>query len=64
VRPLANAPVSIPIEWDELTEALFPQKFNLKNAIKRLEQKGDLFNPLLSASFDMEKALKKLENIE
>jgi bifunctional non-homologous end joining protein LigD len=64
VRPLANAPVSIPIEWDELTEALSPQKFNLKNSIKRLEQKGDLFNPLLSASFDIEKALKKLENIE
>lgn len=64
VRPLPKAPVSMPIQWDELKTGLSPQKFNLKNAIERLEQQGDLYNSLLKLSFDMETALNTLEEIE
>jgi bifunctional non-homologous end joining protein LigD len=49
-RPAAGAPVSTPIEWDELDDPLLkPDAFTIRNIGKRLEQRGDPFRAMLSA---------------
>ena len=49
-RPAPGAPVSVPIEWDELDDpALRPDMFTVRSVFSRLEEKGDLFAPLLGA---------------
>ncbi|TBW30301.1 DNA ligase D [Gramella sp. KN1008] len=63
VRPKEGAPVSAPIEWNELKKGLQLSDFNITNMPARLEKKGDLFKGLLSESIDMEKAIEKLEEL-
>ena len=60
LRPKPHAPVSTPLDWKEVKHGLDPVAFNIKNTIKRLEQKGDLFSPVLGRGIDMMKVLKKL----
>jgi bifunctional non-homologous end joining protein LigD len=43
LRAIAGAPVSAPLEWDEVVEGLEAKQFNLKNMPARLKAKGDLF---------------------
>ncbi|MDF2985688.1 MAG: polymerase LigD, polymerase domain protein [Eubacterium sp.] len=45
-RAVKSAAVSTPIEWSELGR-IRPEMFTLKNIAARLEQKGDLFEPML-----------------
>ncbi|MBO0691735.1 MAG: hypothetical protein J2P58_02450 [Acidimicrobiaceae bacterium] len=48
-RPAAGAPVSAPIEWDELDDAsLRPDGFTIRSVLPRLGEKGDLFKPVLA----------------
>ncbi|MBP6377958.1 MAG: DNA ligase D [Kaistella sp.] len=61
LRPKNDAPVSMPIEWEELKTGLKPTDFNIENALERIEKKGDLFKPVLGKGFDMLKALELLE---
>ncbi|WP_149275653.1 DNA ligase D [Pareuzebyella sediminis] len=60
VRPLPGAPVSMPIEWDELEAGLSPQQYTQKNVPQRLVSKKDIFKPMLESSLDMKEALDKL----
>jgi bifunctional non-homologous end joining protein LigD len=60
LRPRIGAPVSTPLEWKEVKHGLDPLNFNMKNILKRVEKKGDLFLPVLKKGIDMAKALKKL----
>jgi bifunctional non-homologous end joining protein LigD len=47
-RPSAGAPVSAPIDWDELDDpALRPDAFTIRTIGPRLAEKGDLFGPVL-----------------
>jgi bifunctional non-homologous end joining protein LigD len=47
-RPAPGAPVSVPIEWDELDDpTLRPDKFTIRTVLPRLDEKGDLFAALL-----------------
>jgi bifunctional non-homologous end joining protein LigD len=47
-RPAPGAPVSAPIEWDELDDpALRPDGFTVRSVMDRLVEKGDLFRPVL-----------------
>ena len=59
-RPKPGAPVSTPLEWKEVKNGIDPKDYNIKNIIKRLEKKGDLFAPVLKKGIDMMKAIKKL----
>jgi bifunctional non-homologous end joining protein LigD len=43
LRALPGAPVSAPLEWDEVKEGLNPLDYNLRNMPARLKSKGDLF---------------------
>ncbi|WP_246110769.1 non-homologous end-joining DNA ligase [Thermosediminibacter litoriperuensis] len=46
-RPIAGAPVSAPVTWDELEGGVRPSMFNIKNMPGRLEKMGDLFKDVL-----------------
>ncbi|NLK52492.1 MAG: DNA polymerase domain-containing protein [Syntrophomonadaceae bacterium] len=63
LRPLAGAPVSMPLTWDELKSASFrkqlqPQNYNWQTAIQRLAQSGDIFAPVLTFKQDLTRLLK------
>lgn len=62
VRPISNAPISAPISWDELNDKLDPQQFLMKNYLKRLKHKGDLFSGLSTSNFDMVSSLARIES--
>src|SRR5205085_12614896 len=47
VRPKPGAPVSTPLRWEELTEALRPRDFPMAVALERVERHGELFEPVL-----------------
>lgn len=51
LRAAAGAPVSMPIEWDELDDPdLRPDRWTLRDAPDRIAAVGDLFAPVLSTS--------------
>ncbi|HJS41999.1 MAG TPA: DNA ligase D [Gemmatimonadales bacterium] len=41
VRPSPGAPVSMPIEWDEVNAKLHNSNWTIKNALKRMEKRGE-----------------------
>ncbi|MCW3123971.1 MAG: ligD [Flavipsychrobacter sp.] len=61
LRPKPGATVSTPLEWKEVKSGLHPSDFNIKNIMKRIEKKGDLFSGVLLKGIDMKKCIKKLE---
>ncbi|HSW88634.1 MAG TPA: DNA ligase D [Candidatus Saccharimonadales bacterium] len=61
LRPVPGVCVSTPLEWDELKSTLSPSDFTIKNILKRLEKKGDIWKGLLShKGINMLKSLKLL----
>jgi bifunctional non-homologous end joining protein LigD len=60
LRPIAFAPVSTPLLWEELNDDLTPDLFTIQNTKKRLELYGDLWKPLLEDGIDMQKSLNLL----
>lgn len=47
-RPAPGAPVSAPIDWEELDDpSLRPDKFTIRTVLERLAERGDLFRPVL-----------------
>jgi bifunctional non-homologous end joining protein LigD len=60
VRPKPGAPVSTPLRWDELTEDVTPRRFGMRQALERVEQHGDLFEPVLAGGQALGPALKKV----
>lgn len=63
VRPKNGAPVSMPLEWEEVKNGIQPTDFTIKNALERLQEKGDLFKPVLEKGIDMLKAIANLEKV-
>jgi bifunctional non-homologous end joining protein LigD len=63
LRPKPGATVSMPLSWDEVKPGLTIQHFNIHNAIDRLKETGDLFKGVLGEGIDLEKTLKKAQNI-
>jgi bifunctional non-homologous end joining protein LigD len=53
-RPAPGAPVSAPIEWDELDDPqLAPDKFTVRTIMARIAAKGDLFRGVLERTQDL-----------
>jgi bifunctional non-homologous end joining protein LigD len=46
VRPMAKAPVSMPIEWDEVNGRLHNSNFTIANALKRMKKFGEGHDPV------------------
>jgi bifunctional non-homologous end joining protein LigD len=60
VRPRPGAPVSTPLEWDEVDGRLDPAAFTMAAVLERVERRGDLFAPVLSTRQSLSKALARL----
>jgi bifunctional non-homologous end joining protein LigD len=60
VRPHAGAPVSTPLAWEELTDDLDPRTFTMDVVLRRLDERGDLFAPVLAGGQSIAKALRSL----
>jgi len=60
VRPKPGAPVSTPLDWDELTEDVHPRDFTMPVALERVSRLGDLFEPLLQGGQALGPALRRL----
>jgi bifunctional non-homologous end joining protein LigD len=64
VRPKPGATVSAPLEWKEVErKKIRVQDFTIKNMRRRIEQKGDLFRPVLKAGQRLDKALGLLDEM-
>jgi bifunctional non-homologous end joining protein LigD len=63
VRAQAGAPVSTPLEWQELQHPLSPHDFTLKNIPQRLRLHGDLFKRVLTHKQRLGDALEELERL-
>jgi bifunctional non-homologous end joining protein LigD len=65
VRPVATAPVSMPLTWDEVIPALDARQFTLRNAMDRITSwaGGDPCAPILTERPDLGAALLALEKI-
>jgi bifunctional non-homologous end joining protein LigD len=61
VRPLPGAPVATPLRWDEVTRTLEPGGHNLLTVPRRVEQLGDLHEPLLHGRQRLDRALASIE---
>ncbi len=60
VRPRPGAPVSTPLRWDEVTEGLDPRQFTMDVVRSRIEEHGDLFEPVLHGRQSLTDALKRV----
>jgi bifunctional non-homologous end joining protein LigD len=60
VRPLPGAPVATPLRWKELDERLDPREHNLLTVPPRIEQLGDLHEPLLHGRQRLDRALASI----
>jgi bifunctional non-homologous end joining protein LigD len=61
VRPMDGATVSTPLEWSEIKRRkVSSQDFTIKNLMRRIESKGDIFASVLSDQQSLGEAMKKL----
>ena len=60
VRPRPGAPVSTPLRWEELTPKVRPRDFGMNEALARIEQHGDLYEPVLRGGQSLGPALRSL----
>ncbi|HEX6761406.1 MAG TPA: DNA ligase D [Gaiellaceae bacterium] len=60
VRPHPGAPVSTPLQWDEVTPALDPRAFTMGVVLERVRTRGDLHAGLTTTRQSLAKALRTL----
>ena len=60
VRPKPGAPVSAPLEWEEVKPGLHPSQFTIHNIFDRLKTKGALFKGVLGKGIDLKLCLRRL----
>ena len=53
LRPVKGAPVSTPLEWNELKKGIKASDYNIENTLQRLQQKGDIFQNVLFEKTDL-----------
>ncbi len=61
VRPQPKAPVSAPLEWDELDTELNPADFNIRSILERIDKYGDLFEGALRDKQDLFPAIEAFQ---
>lgn len=64
VRPKPGATVSAPLEWKEVErKKITIQDFTIKNMLRRIESRGELFKPVLKTKPTLEKAFALLDEM-
>lgn len=63
VRPRPGAPVSMPLDWEELENGLEPSAFHLRNAIARVESVGDLWSAVLGKGQSLRAARRRIAKL-
>jgi bifunctional non-homologous end joining protein LigD len=63
LRPKVGATVSMPLHWDEVKPGLTMKDFTIFNSVDRLKETGDLFKGVLGKGIDLEKTIKKAQEI-
>ncbi|MES1247923.1 MAG: ATP-dependent DNA ligase, partial [Actinomycetota bacterium] len=63
VRPKPGAPVSTPLRWEELTPEVRPRDFTMEIVLRRVEEHGDLFAPVLEDARPLGEATKRLARL-
>ena len=54
IRPAPGAPVSVPLEWDELDDPkLRPDRWTIRDVLNRLDKVGDPFQALVGVEQDL-----------
>jgi bifunctional non-homologous end joining protein LigD len=61
VRPKPGAPVSTPLLWDELTADVRPRDFTMESVLRRVDERGDLFAPVLEEPRPLAPAQRALD---
>jgi len=61
VRPREGAPVSMPLEWKEITARLEPGDFTIRTVPERLARRGDAWRNMFKKRVDLEAALARFE---
>jgi len=62
IRPREGAPVSAPLNWEELSGNPAISDFNMKNIFFRLERIGDIWSGLLGSRTDISSVIKKIQH--
>lgn len=60
LRPKPGATVSMPLHWEEVKKGLKMTDFTINNAVAKIKEQGDIFNPVLGKGINMQEALKTL----
>jgi bifunctional non-homologous end joining protein LigD len=63
IRPRDGAPVSAPLQWDELQPGLTPAAFTIKTMRDRLDRVGDLWSGVLGRGVDIQKTIPALQTV-
>ena len=63
LRPKPGAPVSAPLDWQEVKPGLRITDFNIFNMVGRVREVGDLFKPVLGKGIDLNKAAARLDSL-
>ena len=63
LRPRQRATISTPLLWEELKSGISPYDFNIETLFSRLEQMGDLWEPVLSECVNISECLNKLQDL-
>ena len=60
LRPKPGAPVSMPLNWEEVKKGLAITDFNIFNALDRVKSEGDIFKHVLGKGVNIQKIIDKL----
>jgi bifunctional non-homologous end joining protein LigD len=63
VRPKPGATVSAPLRWEELADGLDRREVTMQNALRRIEEEGDLFEPVLHGGQSLDRATDTLAEL-
>jgi DNA ligase D-like protein (predicted polymerase)/DNA ligase D-like protein (predicted 3'-phosphoesterase) len=61
VRPKSGATVSMPLEWDEIKKGLKMNQFTIENTLAQIQDRDEIFQPVLGKGINMEKILKAIK---
>jgi bifunctional non-homologous end joining protein LigD len=63
VRPKPGATVSTPLRWEEVNDGLDRRDFTMEVVLRRIEEHGDLFAPVLDGGQSLDEPMRTLEAI-